>query len=281
MRRLLLPLALVIACGSPAAAGGMEAARILRIACTAETRGNLMPCPCPERPLGGLARRIGLLDSLDLASSEPLLIVDAGRFLPSRAEHHLLPEQTLIDLRQLLRDGAVAAGYDAIAIDPPSDASPGLDARWLAPNRARIVQAGNLRIAVAAAHEGIDPAPCRKSIRDLGKADAVLLLCAGDLSFARAAARVAGADIAIVARGARFEAPLVHDGVLFLGPGRSGKSIALAECRIVSPGRVEPLGVRLRAMDASVRPNRAWQDRVEEAILRFESEHPMALEATE
>ncbi len=90
--RRILGLALAAACipftGMQATAGGDAP---LRIAFTAETNGNLLPCPCPGNPLGGLDRRIGFLDSLRAAPGGPILIVDAGRFFPGSAEYPLLP----------------------------------------------------------------------------------------------------------------------------------------------------------------------------------------------
>jgi hypothetical protein len=248
----------------------------LRIAYTAETRGNLLPCACPGQPLGGLARRIGFLDSLRAAPGGPLLVVDAGRFLPDASDYPLLPSGEFLGLLALHEAAAEEAGYDAIVLEGNQRSAPS-GPRWLKPNEARLVDRQGLRIGLVAVDEWTDSSPARRALRSLGDVDLVVLLCSGDLSLAANAAPALGAQIAVVSRGAHLREPLVRDGVLYLGPGHAGKHVGLADCGISPRGGVRALSVKLRPMDGGTPPQSVWAERVEQTVLRVERSHPSAL----
>jgi len=248
------------------------------LAYTAETRGNLLPCTCPGNPLGGLARRVGFLDSLRAGSTQPLVVVDAGSFFPNRADYPLLPESEVPRLLALHTEAAVAAGYDAIALGPPPSSPPD-GARWLGANEARLVTKEGLRLAIAVIDEHSDPAPAAAAVRSLGRTDLVIVLCSGDLSFGSSAAATVGAQVVVVSRGACLKEPLWIGDVLFLGPGQAGKYVGVAELSLPSAGAgpVRALSVRLRSMDGSAPTDTAWQERVEETTLSIERAHPQSL----
>ena len=243
-------------------------ARTFSLAYTAELRGNIVPCACPARPLGGLSRRIGWIDSLRTAATGPLFVVDAGRF-ESYPGGLPFPQGPARDgLRSLLHDGDRAIAYDARV---GGAAVPG----GLRPNEARRILRDGVAVAFVAIDERIDPAPAAAALRRLEKADVVVLLCSGDLSFATAAAVTVGADVAVVSRGATFFEPLWRDGILYLGPGLDGKYVGLARLAVGPP--VHALEVRLRAMDASVPDSPAWKARIEDVLLGVERSQPNAL----
>jgi hypothetical protein len=273
------PLALLTALCACVSFTGTQAAgqpdRALRLVYTAETHGNLLPCACPGHPLGGLARRIGFIDSLR-AAGEPILLVDAGRFFPERTDYPLLPETGLSTLLDLHADAAVAAGYDAIAL-PEERGSTLEGAPWLRSNEARLLTKGGLRLALVAVDERGDASGAAGAVRSLGTVDLVILLCSGDLNFAFAAAKSVGAQVAVVSRGACLRGPLRQDGVLFLGPGQAGKFVGFAELEVGARKQVRPIRLLLRPMDASVPADSLWRERVEQTTLAIERAHPLAL----
>jgi hypothetical protein len=265
----------------PAAAAG-AAGSTLAIAYTAELRGNLLPCPCPADPLGGLARRVGWVDSLRQAVDLPLLVVDAGKLLPARDAFPTLPEADWQRLQELHVEAAHRIGYDLVLSDPHSDPEgPHGDLPWIQPGEARLVRRGGLRIAIAAVDERSDPAPARRALTLLGPVDFVVLLCSGDLHFARRASRDLGASVCVVARGAAFREPVVEEGTLYLGPGRDGKYVGLAEVEVAAPHQVIPRALRLRRMDATAPAPAPWRERVEETVLAIERTSPGAFAAGE
>ncbi len=265
----------ILLAATAASGGAGHRPAAIAIAYTSELHGNLLPCSCPAHALGGLARRIGWADSLRAASADPLLVVDAAALLPEQQDFPLLSRDGLASLRDLHMEAARAIGYDAIA-----GAGSG-DLPLLGCNRARAIEVGGIRVLVAAVDERTDPAPAAAAVHALGPADLVLLLCDGDMHFGSRAARVVGAQVAVVARGARFDAPVWQDGVLLLGAGVAGKYTGCARLTIGANGEVRPAGVRLRAMDGTVPIDRGWQARVETAALAIERARPGALSAGE
>lgn len=151
----------------------------------------------------------------------------------------------------------------------------GGDAASLQANEALRVVRDGVAVGFVAVDERTDPAPAAKAVRSVGKVDLVVLLCSGDFSFATSAARIVRADIAVVARGAKYTAPIWQNGVLFLGPGVDGKYVGLA--RVTDGKPVRALDVRLRSMDATVPSSPAWEERVETALVGLEARHPGAL----
>lgn len=249
---------------------------ILEIAYTAELRGNLLPCNCPSAQLGGLARRVGWADSLNRASSAPLLVVDAGSALPDRESFPNLPGEELGMLQLFHLEAMRDIEYDALAGGAES-LLPYVGIPWLGPNEAQCVEKGSLRIALVAVDEGIVCQPAADAVKALGPVDLVILLCAGDIHYAKRAARVTGAEIAIASRGACFHQPVWDGDLLLLGPGRNGKYVGHVRVDIGSAERVEVLDFNLRRMDATVQAADDWRVRVEELVLDLERRQPGAL----
>ncbi len=275
----LLPLVALCLLGylaSPAAgkAHAASPAAVLRIAYTAELRGNLQPCSCPANPLGGLARRIGFLDSLRTAPDPaPLLVLDAGRMLPERDRFPRLPAGAFARLQDLTIEAAAEASYDAILSDDGSIP----DARWIPPLQARRVEIAGKRIGICALEERFDPLEAREAVGALGRVDLLILLCSADLHYAMRAAKLLGARAAIVARGADFDRPVLLDGVLFFGPGRDGRHTGYARIEVRRGEAPRVLEGKLRAMDGSTPVDPQWQDRVERLLLEIDQESPGAL----
>ncbi len=242
----------------------------LRIIYTTELHGNLMPCSCPVRPLGGLARRIGWVDSLRSCSDPaPLLVVDAGQFLPRSGDFPRLTREAREDLTPLYRDAMRAMGYDAVV---------GLD---IQPNEVKVIERGGFRVAIAAADEALDTKALAVRLHQAGPVDVAVALCNGDLSFAAATACRIGAKVAIASRGACFGGPVWQEGILVLGPGSAGRYVGLARIDVAREGTVRPLDIRLRPMDATVPADPAWRERVEKTVLDIEGRLPGAFTAVE
>lgn len=268
MRDFACGLLLAVAVVTSAAPGPARASK-LRILFTAELRGNLLPCPCPERPLGGIARRTAWIDSVRGASRDPLLVLDAGGAVPRRFRDE--DGEPLDLVRSTFCEGLRRSRYDALAGDPLAfTGAPNLP--WLRAGNSRLVERDGIRVEVISASEHQPLPPPREGLPVNG-AIPRLLLCDGDLSFARAAAASFGADIAIVSRGARFDPPRWFDGVLFLGPGVDGKYIGDV---VLEVGEGEPRirSHRLRSMDGTVVADPAMQARLAETVAVAASSRP-------
>jgi hypothetical protein len=173
-------------------------------------------------------------------------------------------------------------GYDAIALDPHTTReAAGPDLPWLAPNAARTLSRGGLRIAIVAVDERIDATPAGRAVAAEGPVDLVVLLCNGDLHFATGIARSLRAGVCVVARGATLREPYTREGTLFLGPGRDGKYIGLAEVEIPAPRQTRAVTVTLRPMDGRVPTPTTWRERVEEVVLSIEKAIPGAFSTGE
>lgn len=278
MRRAAGPAAALFAllgAGGAAAPSAADRPEAIRIVYTAEVRGNLLPCPCPSRPLGGLGRRIGWIDSLRAASETPLLVVDAGSLLPAGEFFPFLTAEDLARLRCLHAEAADRIGYSAIAGEPAGPEEEGLP--WLPPNRSRTVEIGgrSIRLAAVAEHAPLDPE--RLTGESAPPADLTILLCDGDFHLAGRAAREIGADLAIVSRGAFYSEPIERDGTLFLGPGREGKHVGAVTVSFGAHGDFLIVNPTLRPMDAAVPVPLDWRRRVEETVLWLERRSPGAL----
>ena len=263
---------MLLSAGATAQAGQ----HLLQIAYTAELRGNLLPCACPAAPLGGIARRVGWIDSLRTAATDRLLILDAGSAIPIEQQYPLLSPEDFLALRSLHVEAARHIAYDAMGASPDQRA-PGGGLAWLRPNEARVVERDGLWIVLAAVHQRVDPTPAAAAIATLAPAELIVLLCAGDLQYARAAARITGAAVVVVSRGACFPDPVWDNGVLFLGSGRDGKYTGLAHLDVLPHGTVRLIGMSLRRMDATVPPAPDWREEVEELVLTIERKEPGAL----
>ncbi|MBD3161967.1 MAG: hypothetical protein GF346_06730 [Candidatus Eisenbacteria bacterium] len=261
----------------PAPAG--PAASTLRIVYTAEVRGNLLPCVCPTRPLGGLARRIGWVDSLRTASTVPTVVVDAGALLPGPAFYPLLAPEDLAGLRALHVEAAERIGYAAIVGEPAGPEEGSLP--WLPPNRSRTVEVAGRSIRFVAVGEDVPFVAEEGLPASVGSADLTVLLCDGDLHLALRSAPLVKADVAVVSRGALYRSPLERGGTLFLGPGAEGKQVGAITVQFAGTGEFRLSQATLRPMDRAVPVPREWQRRVEETVLWLERRSPSGLAPAE
>jgi hypothetical protein len=234
-----------------APARGGIAADTLSVFFTAETRGNLEPCACPQNPQGGLARRTWYLHGAAeavRARGGAALIVDAGGFLPE-GEVPLRDDPTVARrLTTLLLDGLARSGVQAVALDRGqrdflARTAPGETHRLQGalleadpPGPPRILAWGTHRVAILALEETLTD----EQLRDAGataraRGDLVIVLARGDAFSGRRLARLSGANLVLLSRGARPVSPILEGSSTLVGCGIDGKEVG--EVRIVlDPG---------------------------------------------
>lgn len=235
----------------------------LRLFFIAETRGNLVPCRCPDRPWGGLGRRTSFL--AHAAARPGALVVDAGGFLPEgdvplRAE--IASARRLV---ALLLDAARIAGVSAITMDPgqrqfvehlaPREAA-ALSAAFLdatQPHELRHVRWGGFETAIFAVAETLpDSSIVSAAIRARKGADVVIVLARTSLGYPRIA-ELTGADVVVLSDGARPENPLRLGGSIIVGAGARGREVGELQL-VVLPNAAEPRGVRFELAGYSLHP---------------------------
>jgi hypothetical protein len=265
----LLATALVVAgaaSGTRARAG--SPVDTLSVIFTAETHGNLEPCACPKNPQGGLARRVGFLrgaaDAVR-ARGGTVFVLDAGGFFPD-GEVPLRDDPTVARrFTALLLDGLARSEVQAIALDHGQRdflerTTPG-EARRLRevfleadpPGKPRVISWGAHRVAVVALEETLTDDALRaagSAARALG--DFVIALARADGLSGRRVARLSGADLVVLSRGARPEAPFLEGASILVGCGIEGREVG--EVRIVlDPGADGTRGVP-RVTDFQLHP---------------------------
>jgi hypothetical protein len=240
---------------------------------TAETHGNLEPCACPRGAHGGLARRAGFLRGAAEAvhaRGGTALVLDAGGFFPE-GEVPLRDDPAVARrFTALLLDGLARSGVQAVALDHGQrdflERTVPREARRLRevfleadpPGTPRVINWGAHRVALMALEETL----ADEAIRNAGSAarargDFVIALARGDGFSGRRLARFSGADLVVLSRGARPEAPLLEGSSILVGCGIEGREVG--EVRIVlGPGVGGTRGVprvtvfQLHPMDATV-----------------------------
>lgn len=280
--------ALLGASGSAALARDLGDADTLTLLYSAETRGNLEPCACPDKPWGGLARRVAFLQGRAALAADigaPLLVLDVGGFLPDGTVPLRDDPEVAREYLRLLLDGLSASRLDAVGLDRGeraflSDATPdrfrALEASWLASGAAgaaRVFPWGDHTVVVFSADEietdtQLRAAAARaRGVAAGGRAPYLVLLARADAVSGRRLARETGADLVLLARGTRPRAPLHEGASILLGCGAHGKE--LGEARLVRRGAtVELLSHVLHPMDATVAEEPAIGRRVEELLAR-------------
>jgi hypothetical protein len=253
----------------------------LEIAYTSELRGNLLPCFCPKEPFGGLARRIGWVDSLRQNTTGELLVLDGGSALPEREQYPLLSRGFRTSLLKLHLEALEAIGYDALLATPGAAvqdvAAKDSEVPWVAPNQVVKIERGWLTVLVLGIDENHELDEAVAAVTSAGPADLTVLLCSGDYHFASAALERIDAAVVIVGRGACFHQPARHKGSLLLGPCREGKYVGWVRIEVTPGETAKLLDHRLRAMDATVPAPSAWRERVEGIVLEIERNQPGAL----
>jgi hypothetical protein len=222
----------------------------LTVLFTAETRGNLTPCTCPTKPLGGLARRVRLMadEAARHAAGGTVLRLDAGGFLPEgEIPLRAVPGATA-RLVSVILEGFARAGVQALALDYQEDAY----LRRQAPDQAaalgpallradppappRLLRWGTDDVAVLALEESLpDSSIVRASAAAREMADMVIVLARADAVSGRRLARLSRAELVILSRGARPVAPLREGPSFLVGCGADGREAG--EVRLVWAGR--------------------------------------------
>jgi len=264
---------------SPGGRSGAEA-ESLRILFTAETRGNLAPCACPSRPLGGLARRVAFLHSY--RDRPGVLCLDVGGFLPQGEVR--LPDSPEVarEYVELLLDGMDTAGVRASALDfgerrfldgitPEAMGRSGT--RLLEadpPGPAFVFAAHGRRIAILALEETSEDA----LVRDAGAAararcDLLVVLARADAFTGRRLARLARPDLVLLSRGARPEGLLMEGSVPLVGCGIEGREVGEVVLVLERDShRARVADWRLHAMDATQPEHPELERRVRRLLAR-------------
>lgn len=261
------------ALGAPAApkAGTATGGDTLTVLFTAETRGNLVPCTCPGEKTGGLARRVGLLRQLagTRAAGGTVLVLDAGGQLPDGTVPLRDSPETMERYVSLLLESMEAGGLTAAAIDhgertfllryAPRQAGRLAPVLLEAdpPSRPRVVRWGDRTIAILALEESLPDTTVLAAGRAArAAADFVLVLARAEAFTGRRLARLSGADLVLLSRGARPPELLREGESILAGCGVDGHE--LGEIRLVerrdapnaSRPALEPVSHRLHRLGA-------------------------------
>lgn len=199
-----------------------------------ETRGDLAPCGCEDRPAGGLAR-VGAHVAAVRASGAPTLLLDAGAFLDDTQgfEGALRPDVQVGNAWAL--DALAQLGLDAANITPvdlpgvrgaDGAAIPGVSANLRGPGLevARVLDVQGLRVGVTGVSAvpsvlpvGVDVLPPHRGLKPVltalrEESDLVVLLAWHAPEAARMAARAGLVDVVIDAQGHTGRHPPVRVG---------------------------------------------------------------------
>lgn len=245
-------LAVSLLIAAPAGAAGETASRFaiaappgaqgdtLSILFTGETRGNLVPCSCPSNPLGGLARRVRLLQdrAARLTRGGPVLRLDSGGFLPEGEVPLRGDRRTATRLVGLILSGFGAGELDAAALDhgeraflqavAPEEAARigGVLLQADPPDPPRLFQWSGSTVAVLALEESLADSTVRRAAREARRrAEYLVILARADAFTGRRLARLSHADLVLLSRGARTESILFEGRVPMFGCGTEGKEI--------------------------------------------------------
>jgi 2',3'-cyclic-nucleotide 2'-phosphodiesterase (5'-nucleotidase family) len=225
-----------------------------------ETRGDLAPCGCEDRPAGGLARVAAHVAGVR-ATGAPALLLDAGAFLGDTQgfEGELRPDVAVGNA--WVRDGLAQVGLDVANVTPvdlpgvrgdEGAVLPGVSANLRAEGleTARVVDVQGLRVGVTgvSAVPSVLPAgatmlPPNRGLKPVlvelqAQADIVVLLAWNAPEAARAAARAGLVDVVIDAQGHTGRHPPVRvgDAVWVRSPAKTER---LGELRLqIEHGRV-------------------------------------------
>ncbi|MFN8546926.1 MAG: hypothetical protein U0527_02885 [Candidatus Eisenbacteria bacterium] len=212
---------------------------------TAETHGNLEPCSCPERQLGGLARRVAFLAQTH-GKKDASLRLDAGGFLP--IDDVPLRDDPAVATRfvKLLLRGLERSHYDAIALDLGQRqtltrmaqaearvlAGGWMDANPVAPPRLfKWNDTGVALLTVAA--------EVPSSVQEIAAADArehaagipgvtrtlLIVMARANASDGRSVARATSADLVVLSLGARPKQALREGASVLVGAGMDGREV--------------------------------------------------------
>jgi hypothetical protein len=283
----LLPLVAVLLGPSKAGGASDPAARAaggdtLTVLFTAETRGNLLPCACPKEPWGGLARRVRFLREAVEARrhSGTCFVLDAGGFLPEGKVPLRNRERTAREIVGLLLEGLDRAAVQGAPLDHGERAylegmAP-VETRKLSPvlfeadppSPARILAWQNRRVALLALEETLPDSTVRRAGHGArAGADLLIVLARADAFSGRRLARLSGADLVLLSRGAHPPAPFTEGKTLLAGCGIEGKEIGEIRLLPASDG-LRLAEFRLHPMDSGCPADSVLEARVEDLVRR-------------
>lgn len=225
-----------------------------------ETRGDLHPCGCEDRPSGGIARVGGHVAGVR-ATGAPTLLLDAGAFLDDTQGIDGAIRRDVAAGNTWVRDGMSQLGLDAAnvtAIDLPGVLSehgapvPGVSANLRVDGIEpfRIIHVDGLRVGVTGVSpvpsvlpEGVQVLPPMRGLRPIlaelqEEVDLVILLAWRSPEAARWAARSGVVDVVIDAQGHTGRHPPIRvgDAVWVRNPAKTSR---LGELRLqLDDGRV-------------------------------------------
>jgi len=231
---------------------------------TGETRGNLTPCSCPDGPWGGLARRVGYLESRREETRGPVLSLHTGGFLPVGAVPLRNDPKAEVQLVSLLMESVLRSRIDVLALEPGERdylAQIAPDLWWrldpysldcVPPSPPRVVSLGGTPVAILALDESLDDQVLESAGRKArAVAELVFVLARADgVSGRRIAART-GADLVILSFGVRTETPVRYENSWVVGAGREGKEIGELRLERTEQG-LRVADYRLVPMDETV-----------------------------
>ncbi len=253
---------------------------------TGETRGNLVPCQCPDGPWGGLDRRVGFLTERantgpDSESGPTTWYLDSGGFLPVGAVPVRDDPEAAQRLVTLLVSALDRSGVDALALnhrereylqmmagedwsllnDRALDADP--------PSPHRVLDWNGTPVAVLALEASLDTELMAQAA-SRARADAELLFV-----LARAAgpsgnriAEATGADLVLMSQGSRPPRPVRSGRTWLVGPGSKGKEVL--ELRIIREEQgLDVIWHEHVAMDSFVEADPEMTDRVRHLLDEF------------
>ena len=248
----------------------------LRVVFSAETHGNLEPCPCKDRPLGGLARRVGHFVAT-VHADQATLRLDSGGFLPVADVPLRDDPAVLTRYVRLLTRALIRSRLDAVALDgghetllarvaPREWESLGPAALSANPvGRARYFRWGDRGVAVLAVESGVREEALRLAARTAREEGAALvggsatrtvliLLARADAWQGQNLARMVQPDLVLLSRGARPRGPIQIGPTTLVGCGIDGKE--MGEVRIAETALgLEFAGFSLQPMDETVAPD--------------------------
>lgn len=248
---------------------------------TGETRGNLVPCSCPDGPWGGLARRVGYLSGRRGKIQGPLLTLHGGGFLPVGTVPLRNDPEAEVEFVSLLTESLSRSGFDAIVLGAEEreyltrivpERWPDLELRALDSSPApqpRVFSMGGVPVAVLAVDESLADATLAavaRSARSL--ADLVIVLARADGVSGRRIAEQTAADLVILSYGVRTAAPVRYAKSWVVGAGREGKEIGELQLERTPEG-LQILDYRLVPMDETVAADPATENQVRRLLDDF------------
>ena len=240
-----------------------------------ETMGNLAPCTCPEKPWGGLARRVGFFREARHGHETALTLrFDTGGFLPAGEVPLRDSPSAARRLTELLLESLDRAGIDAVALDRGEDTflhglapekSPFWKTRALLadpPSAPKWWDWGSRRVAAIALASSLSDAQVAEICSPIRReADVLIVLARADALDGRRLAQLSQADLVLLSRAARPPRPLRESRSWLVGAGGHGREVG--EVILAwNDGAVELVESRLHPLDGSAPVDEATEEKV-------------------